>query len=58
MIYQIIYQQIGKLFADDTSLFSVVHDIDTSSCDLNYGLNRVKEWAFQWKMSFNAETLK
>ena len=23
-----------KLFADDTSLFSVVHDITTSSCDL------------------------
>ena len=58
MNYQIIYQQIGKLFADDTSLFSVVHNIDTSSCDLNYGLNRVKEWAFQWKMSFNAEPLK
>ena len=36
----------------------MVHDIDTSSCDLNYDLNRVKEWAFQWKMSFNAEPLK
>ena len=24
-----------KLFADDTSLFSLVHDITTSSCDLN-----------------------
>ena len=32
-----------KLFADDT--FSVVHDIATSSCDLNYDLNRVREWA-------------
>ena len=28
-----------KLFPDDTSLFSVVHDIATSSCDLNYDLN-------------------
>ena len=37
-----------KLFADDTSLFSVVHDIATSSCDLNYDLNRAREWAFQW----------
>ena len=35
-----------KLFAGDTSLFSVVHDITTSSCDLNYDLNRVREWAF------------
>ena len=32
-----------KLFADDTSLFSVVHDIATSSCYLNYDLNRLKE---------------
>ena len=47
-----------KLFADDTSLFSVVHDIATSSCDLNYDLNRVREWAFQWKMGFNPEPSK
>ena len=45
-----------KLFADDT--FSVVHDIATSSCDLNYDLNRAREWAFQWKMSFNPEPSK
>ena len=36
-----------KVFADDTSLFSVVRNITTSSCDLNYHLNRVREWAFQ-----------
>ena len=47
-----------KLFTDDTSLFSVVHDITASSCDLNYDLNRVGECAFQWKMSFNFEPLK
>ena len=55
-----------KLFADNTSLFSVVHDIATSSssssssssCGLNYDLNRVREWAFQWKMSFNPEPSK
>ena len=35
-----------KLFADDTSLFSVVHDITISSCDLNYNLNRLREWGF------------
>ena len=28
-----------KLFADDTSQFSVVHNIATSSCDLKYNLN-------------------
>ena len=47
-----------KLFADDTSLFSVVHDIVTSSCDFNYDLSRVREWAFQWKMSFNLDPSK
>ena len=47
-----------KLFANDTSLFSVVYDITTSSCDLNYDLNRVREWVFQWKMSFNLEPSK
>ena len=47
-----------KLFADDTSLFSVVHDIASSSCDLNHDLNKVREWAFQWKISFNPEPSK
>ena len=45
-----------KLSADDTSLFSVVHNIATSSCDLNYDLNRVTEWKF--KMSFNPKPWK
>ena len=44
-----------KLFADDTSLFSVVHGITTSFCDFNYDLNRVREWASQWKTSFKPE---
>ena len=47
-----------KLFADDTSLFSVVHDIASSSCDLNHDINRVRKWAFQWKISFNPEPSK
>ena len=34
---------IVKLFANDTSLLSVVHNITTSSCDLNYNLNKVRE---------------
>ena len=29
-----------KLFADDTSLFSVIHDIATCSYDLNYDLTK------------------
>ena len=40
------------LFVDDTSLFSVVHDINTAS-DLNYDLEIINHWAFQRKMNFN-----
>ena len=42
-----------KLFADETSLFSVVHDISTSASDINNDLTLISNWAFQWKMSFN-----
>ena len=37
-----------KHFADDTSLFSVVHNVNTSAKELN-DLKRVNDWAFQWK---------
>ena len=36
-----------KLFADDSSSFSVIHDIATSSCNLNHDLSRLREWVFQ-----------
>ena len=42
-----------KLFADDTSLFSVINDKHLSTNELNQDLNRINNWAFQWKMSFN-----
>ena len=44
-----------KRFADDTSLFSVVHDIHSSARSLNKDLKSINEWAFQWKMSFNPD---
>ena len=47
-----------KLFADDTSLFSVVYDIHSSASDLNKDLKTINEWAFQWKMSFNPDLNK
>ena len=37
-----------KLFADDTSLLSVVNDINTSSSDLNEDLEKTGNWAFKW----------
>ena len=47
-----------KLFADDTSLFSVVHDISTSASDINNDLKLISNWAFQWKMSFKPDPSK
>ena len=47
-----------KLFADDTSLFSVVHDTQTSANDLNKDLEIMNNWAFQWKMNFNPDPTK
>ena len=47
-----------KLFADGTSLFSVVHDINTSASDLNTDLETIGNWAFQWKMNFNPDPNK
>ncbi len=42
------------MFADDTSLFSVVEDEKKSADDLNADLETVGLWAWQWKMQFNA----
>ena len=43
-----------KLFADDTSIFSVVWN-DRSSEELNRDLQRLRLWSWQWKMHFNAD---
>ena len=47
-----------KLFADDTSLFSVVHDVNTSSTNLSNDFRKISDWAIQWKMSFNPDLSK
>ena len=48
----------AKLFAEDTSLFSVFHDVNTSAKELNNDLKKVNDWALQWKMSFNPDPSK
>ena len=45
----------AKLFADDTSFFPVIHDINVSAGKLYEDLKRISEWAFQWKMIFNLD---
>ena len=47
-----------KLFADNTPLFSVVHDISTSTSNINNDLTLISNWAFQWKMNFNPDSSK
>ena len=47
-----------KIFADDTSLFSLIRDTNKSSAKLGRDLGRVARWAHQWKMSFNPDPSK
>ena len=48
----------AKLFADDTSLFSVVRDIAASTEELNNDLRNISKWAYQWKMIFKPDLTK
>ena len=47
-----------KLCADNTSLFFVVNDVNTSASDISSDLKLISDWAFHWKMSFNAAPSK
>ena len=47
-----------KIFADDTSRFSIVHGDNVSANDLNHDLKLISKWANQWKMSFNPDPTK
>ena len=47
-----------KLFADDTSLFSVVKKKEKSTSDLTNDLDMISKWAYNWKMSFNPDPNK
>ena len=47
-----------KQFADHKSIFSIVHDIDLSSKQLNDDLKKASDWAYHWKMSFNPDLSK
>ena len=48
----------AKLFADDTSLFSVVHNANTTAKELNNDSVKINKWVYQWKMSFNPDPSK
>ena len=47
-----------KYFPDDSSLLSVVRDLNTSANEINDDLKKIKAWSHQWKMSFNLDPWK
>ena len=49
---------IVKLFADDTSLFTVVQDSNSAANGMNHDLELIRQWAHDWRMSFNPDPQK
>ena len=47
-----------RLFAEHTSLFSIVYDEQVSADILNADLKFIEKWAYQWKMQFNPDKNK
>ena len=47
-----------NLFADNTSLFSVIHDVNVSARELNNDLRKIGNCVFQWRLSFNPNVNK
>ena len=45
----------AKLFADDTSLFTIVKENNESANILNDDLQLISSWAYKWKMLFNSD---
>ena len=48
----------SRLFAGDTSLFSVIRDMTSSDNVLNNDLLNINNWAYQWEISFNTDPSK
>ena len=42
-----------KLFADDTSIFTIAHDPNSAAININHDLSLINLWAHKWRMSFN-----
>ena len=48
----------AKLFADNTSLFTIVKDETESANTLSNDLSEISKWAYDWKMLFNPNPSK
>ena len=51
-------ESICKIFADDTSLCSIIKDKTFFDTQLSNDLNKISKWAFQWKMLFKPDPNK
>ena len=49
---------IIKMFADDTSLYSVVEDQMSAAESLNEDLASIHQWSSNWGITFNATKTK
>ena len=58
MIYWKKFTSTVKLFADDTSLFSLVNNPNISANEVNKYLELISKWAYKWKISFNPDKNK
>ena len=47
-----------KLFADDTSFFTVVEVCKTAADETNHDWDLISQWAHTWRMLFNPDSLK
>ena len=47
-----------RLFANDTSLFTIVYDEYVAADQLNRDLKTISDWAYLWKMQFNPDKTK
>ena len=47
-----------KLFSNGTSLFCLVKACNISAINLNNDLDKIRNWAFKWKISFDLNSFK
>ena len=47
-----------RLFADDISLYTVVHYPNKAAADITHNLDIIRSWANNWQMSFNPDPSK
>ena len=50
--------ECNKLVADDISLFTVAQEPNEAANHMNHGFELIRQWARDWRMSFNPDPQK